>query len=217
MSQLSIDSTSSSKRSSASRIVEPLRRRKVKVPELAIGLFVIAAAVTVSVVLNTDDSEGTGVLAVNRAVQRGEIIDTGDLTVVTLTADQDIALLSTRLADEVVGMRAAVDIDAGTPLSSSHLFDVVPLSSADAVVGIVVDDSAAPTDLVVGDTVRVVFLDSSLEEGDLVTTLPTLAEVWTVSLADGLSSERSVSLRVPRLVADSFVGHDEIHLVKVVN
>jgi hypothetical protein len=32
-----------------------------------------------------------------------------------------------------------------------------------------------------------------------------------------LSSERSVSLRVPRLVADSFVGHDEIHLVKVVN
>lgn len=217
MSQLSIDSTSSSKRSSASRIVEPLRRRKVKVPELAIGLFVIAAAVTVSVVLNTDDSEGTGVLAVNRAVQRGEIIDTGDLTVVTLTADQDIALLSTRLADEVVGMRAAVDIDAGTPLSSSHLFDVVPLSSADAVVGIVVDDSAAPTDLVVGDTVRVVFLDSSLQEGDLVTTLPTLAEVWTVSLADGLSSERSVSLRVPRLVADSFVGHDEIHLVKVVN
>lgn len=217
MSQLSIDSTSSSKRSSASRIVEPLRRRKVKVPELAIGLFVIAAAVTVSVVLNTDDSEGTGVLAVNRAVQRGEIIDTGDLTVVTLTADRDIALLSTRLADEVVGMRAAVDIDAGTPLSSSHLFDVVPLSSADAVVGIVVDDSAAPTDLVVGDTVRVVFLDSSLEEGDLVTTLPTLAEVWTVSLADGLSSERSVSLRVPRLVADSFVGHDEIHLVKVVN
>ncbi len=197
--------------------MEPLRRRKVKVPELAIGLFVIAAAVTVSVVLNTDDSEGTGVLAVNRAVQRGEIIDTGDLTVVTLTADQDIALLSTRLADEVVGMRAAVDIDAGTPLSSSHLFDVVPLSSADAVVGIVVDDSAAPTDLVVGDTVRVVFLDSSLEEGDLVTTLPTLAEVWTVSLADGLSSERSVSLRVPRLVADSFVGHDEIHLVKVVN
>lgn len=217
MSQLSIDTTSSSKRSTASRLVEPLRRRKVRVPELAIGLFVIAAAVTVSVVLNTDDSEGTGVLAVNRAIERGEIIDTSDLTVVTLTADQDIALLSTRLAEEVVGMRAAVDIDAGTPLSSSHLFDVVPLSSADAVVGIVVDDSVAPNELVVGDTVRVVFLDSSLEDGDVVTTLPTLAEVWTVSSPDGLSSERSVSLRVPRLVADSFVGHDEIHLVKVVN
>lgn len=224
VSQHSIDIASTSKRNSASKfgevrrsVVEPLRRRKVRIPELAIGLFVIAAAVTISVVLNTDDSKGTGVLAVTRAVQRGEVIDSGDLTVVTLTADQNIALLSTRLAGDIVGMRAAVDIDAGTPLSSSHLFDVVPLSSSDAVVGIVVDDSLAPADLVVGDTVKVLFLDSSLEDGDLVTTLPTLAEVWTLSSPDGLSSERSISLRVPRPVADSFVGHDEIHLMKVVS
>lgn len=217
MGQQPIITTSSAKRNHASRFVEPLRRRKVRVPELAIGLFVIASSVTVSVVLNTDDSRGTGVLAVNRAVERGETIARGDLTVVTLTADQNIALLSTRLTEEVVGMRAAVDIETGTPLSASHLFDVAPLSSTDAVVGIVVDDSKSPSDLVVGDTVRVVFLDSSLEEGDVVTTLPSLAEVWTVSSADGLSSERSISLRIPRLVADSFVGHDEIHLVKVVN
>ena len=217
MSQLSIDTTSSSRRSTASRLVEPLRRRKVRVPELAIGLFVVAAAVTVSVVLNTDDSSGTGVLTVSRPVQRGEVIDRSDLSVVTLTADQNIALLSARLADEVVGMRAAVDIDAGTPLSSSHLFDVVPLSTSDAVVGIMIDDSVAPADLVVGDTVRVVFFDTSLEDGDMVSTLPSLAEVWTISSPDGLSSDRSVSLRVPRLVADSFVGHDEIHLVKVVS
>lgn len=217
MSQLSIDTTSSSKRRSTAKFVEPLRRRQVRIPELAVGLLVIAAAVTVSVVINTDDSEGTGVLAVNRSVQRGHVIDSSDLTVITLTADQNVALLSTRLAEDVIGMRAAVDIDAGTPLSSSHLFDMVPLSSADAVVGIVIDDSLAPVDLVVGDTVRVVFLDSSLESGDLVTTLPTLAEVWSVSSPDGLSSDRSISLRVPRLVADSFVGHDEIHLVKVVS
>ena len=217
MSQLSIDTTSSSKRRSTAKFVEPLRRRQVRIPELAVGLLVIAAAVTVSVVINTDDSEGTGVLAVNRSVPRGHVIDSSDLTVVTLTADQNVALLSTRLAEDVIGMRAAVDIDAGTPLSSSHLFDMVPLSSADAVVGIVIDDSLAPVDLVVGDTVRVVFLDSSLESGDLVTTLPTLAEVWSVSSPDGLSSDRSISLRVPRLVADSFVGHDEIHLVKVVS
>jgi len=217
VSQLSIDTTSSSKRRSTAKFVEPLRRRQIRIPELAVGLLVIAAAVTVSVVINTDDSEGTGVLAVNRSVPRGHVIDSSDLTVVTLTADQNVALLSTRLAEDVVGMRAAVDIDAGTPLSSSHLFDMVPLSATDAVVGIVIDDSVAPVDLVVGDTVRVVFLDSSLESGDVVTTLPTLAEVWSVSSPDGLSSDRSISLRVPRLVADSFVGHDEIHLVKVVS
>lgn len=217
MGQQTINTPTSAKRNPASRFVEPLRRRRVRVPELAIGLFVIASAVTVSVVLNTDGSQGTGVLAVNRAIGRGETITRADLAIVTLTADQNIALLSTRLTDEVVGMRAAVDIETGTPLSASHLFDVAPLSSVDAVVGIVVDDSKSPSDLVVGDTVRVVFLDSSLEEGDVVTTLPTLAEVWTVSSSDGLSDERSVSLRVPRLVADSFVGHDEIHLVKVVN
>jgi hypothetical protein len=183
---------------------------------LAIGIFVIAAAVAVSVVLNTGDDEGTGVLAVARPLARGQVIDTADLTAVSLTADRDVALLSTDLSTQVIGMRAAVDIGIGTPLSSSHLIDVEPLSTDDAVVGVVVDDSHAPAELAPGDLVRVVFLDTSLENGDVVSALPNVAEVWAVTVADEVMGERSISLRVARALADSFVGHDEIHLVKVV-
>ena len=197
-------------------VVEPLRRRRVRVPELAIGLFVIAAAVAVSVVLNTGDDEGTGVLAVAQPLARGQIIEATDLTAVSLTADRDVALLATELSTQVIGMRAAVDIDAGTPLSSSHLIGVEPLSVDDAVVGVVVDDSRAPAELAPGDLVRVVFLDTSLENGDVVSALPNVAEVWAVMAPDEVMGERSISLRVARPLADSFVGHDEIHLVKVV-
>lgn len=198
-------------------IVEPLQRRRVRVPELAIGVFVIAAAVAVSVVLNTGDDDGTGVLAVATPVSRGQVIEAADLTVVTLTADRDVALLATELSTQVIGMRAAVDIESGTPLTSSHLSSVAPLSPRDAVVGVVVDDSRAPADLAPGDLVHVVFLDTSLENGDVVSTLPNVAEVWQVSASDDVMSERSISLRISRLLTESFVGHDEIHLVKVVS
>ncbi|MEN9805399.1 MAG: hypothetical protein RIS41_2246 [Actinomycetota bacterium] len=223
MNQSTITGLESSARRSGARfdgirrsVVEPLRRRRVRVPELAIGIFVIAAAVAVSVVLNTGDDEGTGVLAVARPLARGQVIDTADLTAVSLTADRGVALLSTDLSTQVIGMRAAVDIGIGTPLSSSHLIDVEPLSTDDAVVGVVVDDSHAPAELAPGDLVRVVFLDTSLENGDVVSALPNVAEVWAVTVADEVMGERSISLRVARALADSFVGHDEIHLVKVV-
>lgn len=198
-------------------VVEPLRRRRIRVPELAIGVFVIAASVAVSVVLNTDDDPGTGVLAISRPVERGQMIDADDLTVVSLSADRDVALLATELSGRVIGMRATVDIDVGTPLSSSHLTSVEPLSVDDAVVGVVVDDSRAPSDLAPGDLVHVVFLDTSIENGDVVSALPNVAEVWAVTAPDDIMSERSISLRVSRPLAESFVGHDEIHLVKVVS
>lgn len=224
MNQQAITGVDASPRRTSSRfdgvrrsVVEPLQRRRVRVPELAIGIFVIAAAVVVSVVLNTGDDDGTGVLALATPVPRGQVIEASDLTVVTLTADRDIALLGTELSTQIIGMRAAVDIESGTPLTSSHLSSVEPLSPRDAVVGVVVDDSRAPADLAPGDLVHVVFLDTSLESGDVISTLPNVAEVWQVSAPDDVMSERSISLRISRLLAESFVGHDEIHLVKVVS
>lgn len=223
MNQQTISGVGPGRRSSARidgirrSVVEPLRRRRIRVPELAIGVFVIAASVAVSVVLNTDDDTGSGVLAIGQPVERGQVIDAEDLTVVSLSADQDVALLATELSGQVIGMRAAVDIDAGTPLSSSHLTGVEPLSVDDAVVGVVVDDSRAPADLTPGDVVHVVFLDTSIENGDVVSALPNVAEVWAVTAPDDIMSERSISLRVARPLAEAFVGHDEIHLVKVVS
>lgn len=223
MNQQTITGVGPSRRTSARidgirrSVVEPLRRRRVRVPELAIGIFVIAASVAVSVVLNTDDDTGSGVLAIGQPVERGQVIDADDLTVVSLSADRDVALLATELSGQVIGMRAAVDIEAGTPLSSSHLTGVEPLSTDDAVVGVVVDDSRAPAELVPGDLVHVVFLDTSLENGDVVSALPNVAEVWAVTAPDDIMSERSISLRVARQLAEAFVGHDEIHLVKVVS
>ena len=223
MNQQTISGVGPGRRSSARidgirrSVVEPLRRRRIRVPELAIGVFVIAASVAVSVVLNTDDDTGNGVLAIGQPVERGQVIDADDLTVVSLSADRDVALLATELSGQVIGMRAAVDIDAGTPLSSSHLTGVEPLSVDDAVVGVVVDDSRAPADLAPGDLVHVVFFDTSIENGDVVSALPNVAEVWAVTAPDDIMSERSISLRVARPLAESFVGHDEIHLVKVVS
>lgn len=224
MNQHSISGTNSPPRRTSGRfdglartVVGPLKRRRVRIPELAIGVFVIAGAIAVSVILNTEEDSGTGVLAVGQDVARGQVIDAADLTVVSIDADRDVALLASELSANVVGMRAAVAMEAGTPLSSSHLVSVSPLSRREALVGLVIDDSRAPADLAPGDLVEVKFLDTSLENGDVVSSLPNVAEVWSVSVPDDVMGERSISLRIDRVLGESFVGHDEIHLVKVVD
>lgn len=224
MNQHTISSTGPSSRRTDSRfdglkrtVVGPLKRRRVRVPELAIGTFVIAAAIAASVILNADEDSGTDVLAVGQDVSRGQVIDAAHLTVISLDTDRDVALLASELSPDVVGMRAAVDLEAGTPLSSSHLVSIAPLSRREALVGMVLDDSRAPVDLAPGDLVEVKFLDTSLENGDVVSSLPKVAEVWSVTMPDDVMGERSISLRVDRVLSESFVGHDEIHLVKVVN
>jgi hypothetical protein len=40
--------------------------------------------------------------------------------------------------------------------------------------------------------------------------------VWEISQPDELSGDRSVTLRVVIASANELVGHDELHLVKVV-
>lgn len=224
MNQHTISSTGPSSRRTDSRlvglkrtVVGPLKRRRVRVPELAIGTFVIAAAIAASVILNADEDSGTDVLAVGQDVSRGQVIDAAHLTVISLDTDRDVALLASELSPDVVGMRAAVDLEAGTPLSSSHLVSIAPLSRREALVGMVLDDSRAPVDLAPGDLVEVKFLDTSLENGDVVSSLPKVAEVWSVTMPDDVMGERSISLRVDRVLGESFVGHDEIHLVKVVD
>jgi hypothetical protein len=40
--------------------------------------------------------------------------------------------------------------------------------------------------------------------------------VWEISAPDELSGDRSVTLRVAITSANELIGHDELHLVKVV-
>lgn len=194
-----------------------LQRKGIRIPEFAIGLLIVCACIIGAFMWQTSGAEGTQVLVTSRALKRGHEIQASDLSTITLTSSDDIALLATSSATAIIGMRLTTDIVAGSPLTPSQLISVGPLTSTEGLAGITVTKSQAPANLAAGDNVQVIAVDSQSDGSNLTTPISTNVQVWEISEPDELSGDRSVTLRVAITSANELVGHDELHLVKVVN
>ena len=193
-----------------------LQRKGVRIPEFAIGLLIVCTCIIGAFMWQNSDAAGTKVLVTSRALKRGHEIQASDLSSITLTSSDDIALLETSTATDVIGMRLTTDIVAGRPLTPSQLITVEPLSSTEGLAGITVTKSQAPANLTAGDNVQVVAVDSQSDGSNLTTSIASKIQVWDISEPDELSGDRSVTLRVAIASANELIGHDELHLVKVV-
>ena len=193
-----------------------LQRKGVRIPEFAIGLLIVCICIIGSFMWQNSDAAGTKVLVTSRALQRGHEIQASDLSSITLTSTDDIALLETSTAADIIGMRITTDIVAGTPLTPSQLISVGPLTTTEGLAGITVTKAQAPANLAAGDNVQVIAVDSQSDGTNLTTSIAAKVQVWEISQPDELSGDRSVTLRVAITSADELIGHDELHLVKVV-
>ena len=193
-----------------------LQRKGVRIPEFAIGLLIVSVCIIGAFMWQNSDASGTKVLVTSRALQRGHEIQASDLSSITLTSTDDIALLETSTATDIIGMRITTDIEAGTPLTPSQLIAFRPLAATEGLAGITVTKSQAPANLTAGDNVQVIAVDSQSDGTNLTTSIAAKVQVWEISQPDELSGDRSVTLRVVIASANELVGHDELHLVKVV-
>ena len=193
-----------------------LQRKGVRIPEFAIGLLIVSVCIIGAFMWQNSGAEGTQVLVSSRALKRGHEIQASDLSSITLTSSDDIALLATSSATAIIGMRLTTDIEAGSPLTPSQLISVEPLTPTEGLAGITVTKSQAPADLTAGDNVQVIAVDSQSDGTNLTTSIAAKVQVWEISQPDELSGDRSVTLRVVIASANELVGHDELHLVKVV-
>ncbi len=193
-----------------------LQRKGVRIPEFAIGLLIVSVCIIGAFMWQNSDASGTKVLVTSRALQRGHEIQASDLSSITLTSTDDIALLETSTATDIIGMRITTDIEAGTPLTPSQLIAFRPLAATEGLAGITVTKSQAPANLAAGDNVQVIAVDSQSDGTNLTTSIVAKVQVWEISQPDELSGDRSVTLRVVIASANELVGHDELHLVKVV-
>ena len=193
-----------------------LQRKGVRIPEFAIGLLIVCVCIIGAFMWQNSDATGTKVLVTSRALKRGHEIQASDLSTITLTSSDDIALLQSSAAADIVGMRVSTDVVAGSPLTSSQIISVDPLSSTEGLAGITVTKSQAPANLAAGDNVQVIAVDSQSDGTNLTTVIDSKIQVWEISEPDELSGDRSVTLRVAITSVNVLVGHDELHLVKVV-
>ena len=140
------------------------------------------------------------VLVARNTIERGSIIEAGDLTTVQISADPALKPVAGSELDTIVGQRATVDIARGALLTpGSFSTEAVP-ASGQSVVGVALTPAQAPgLALHSGDRVRVVVTPGP--EGDLPAGAPVYSDAEIVAI--------HVDEETGQTVVDLLVRHED--------
>ena len=191
------------------------RTSAVRTPEVAVGALIIAACVVGAMIWGRSAVVGTSVLVVTNDVKRGQVLEASDFGAITLTSSDDIELVRASALQDAVGLRATVDIAAGTPLTPAQLDSVDSLAVGEGLVGLTVAPGDAPADLDVGDSVRLLTVTRLADGSTSPAVEAASVEVWAMSDPDPLDGTRVITLKVSEDVATIVLGREEIRLMKV--
>jgi hypothetical protein len=162
--------------------------RRVRAPEVAVGVLVTVVFALGAVLWHLSAVEKVAALVVASGVERGEVIESGDVRVAYVSSDDTLARLDSSQIDRVVGRVALVDLAAGTVLTTSVVADAAAVEAGDGVVGLSLDPGAYPArGLAPGDRVNVV---RTADVADLDADPTVVARDATVFAVDELASDR---------------------------
>lgn len=136
---------------------KPSRRVGQKRP----AALALAAALAIAGGLATyagfsNNSDLREVVVVNTEVARGEVLEAGDLTTMTVSGGSATGV-SAEEASSLVGMVAVSDLQPGAMVLASGVASSLPVAEDTSVVGVGVKSAQLPTrSLRAGDTVRVI-------------------------------------------------------------
>lgn len=165
---------------------------KVRVPELAIGLFVVVSFALGAVLIHLNSVDKSPALALAVKVDRGQTISSSDLRVVYVSSDDPLVRLDESQIPQVVGRVALVDLPAGSLITRSLVADAVALEDGEGVTGLSLEPGQYPgLGLAPGDRVNVV----RAADGDAAGTKTgdaLVARNATVYAVEDLASDRKL-------------------------
>ncbi|KAA0235949.1 MAG: hypothetical protein EDR02_01990 [Actinobacteria bacterium] len=162
--------------------------RRVRVPEVVIGVLVTVVFALGAVLWHLSAIEKVPALAAASGIERGEVIDSSQVRVIYVSSDDALVRLDSSQLDRVVGHVALVEIAEGTVLTPSVVTEAATLDADDGVVGLSLDPGAYPAlGLAPGDRVNVV---RATDVADLGAEPIVVARDATVFGVEELSSER---------------------------
>jgi hypothetical protein len=122
-----------------------------------VGFALVALGALAFLYVSGQLSTATPVIAVVNDVQRGAVIGDGDVTVASVVPGPALAPVSADRMGEVVGLRAASDLVAGTLLTEASVTAAVVPSAGEAVVGVPLTAGQMPGEpLLPGDVILIV-------------------------------------------------------------
>lgn len=131
--------------------------RRVKVPELAIGLLVTIGFALGAVVWQLSSTERVPAVVVAASVDRGDTIAAADLRVAYVSDSAGVARLDPSQSEAIVGQVALVDLRPGTMVTPDLVAGQVQLDDGAGIAGLSLEPGQYPiSGLSPGDRVNVV-------------------------------------------------------------
>jgi hypothetical protein len=131
------------------------RERRVRYPELALGVVCIAGAALAAVVWQATGDRSSEVAVLARDVTRGTVLTAADLRPARMQVPDGVAVVPVADARRLIGRVAAADLPAGTVASLALTIERPSPAADERIVGMALSPGEAPVRLRRGDRVDV--------------------------------------------------------------
>jgi len=124
---------------------------------VGVGVALVALGALAFLYVSGQLSSASPVIAITNNVQRGAMITADDVGVANAVPDPALAPLPAERMEDVIGLRAATDLVAGSLLTEASVTAAVVPAAGEAVVGVALSAAQVPGEpLLPGDVVLVV-------------------------------------------------------------
>ena len=166
---------------------------------MALGIVLTVVGAMAAWMLISRAGGTTQAVAMRNAVQRGAVIDAGDVLLVDVPAGTPLSVVSGEKIDEVAGKTAQVDLAPDQLLTPDQYGPVLVPESGKVIVG-VVPNQAPLQALRAGDSVRLVFTPPPSGE------LPETFQAWNATVVrtgtGGTGDQVQIDVEVAKTDAD---------------
>ena len=222
MSQRMIDSLTRSRVLNSSDNVETSRDldqgelKKKRVPDMAVGIALIVFGIVGSIAVYRSASETVSVVGVMSNLERGQVIESGDLKAIRVSPESAQFFIGAGDAGSLIGRTLVIAVASGTPLSASMVNTSSPLGVDEALTSAAIPLGNIPANIAANDKVRLVLTpDATITNASPPLLFDEVVSIWAIEQSSDLGSEAVVTFRGPlRLsLAIASAGNVRISLV----
>jgi len=219
VSQRMIDSLTRSRVLNSSDNVETSRdldqgeRKKKRVPDMAVGIALIAFGVIGSMAVYRSASATVSVVGVVRDVDRGQVIEASDLQAIRISPETAQYFVDASNAGSLLGKSLTVSVKSGTPLSESMVSSASPLGLDEALTSAAVPTGNIPANLAVNDKVRLVLTpDATITNASPPLLFDEVVTISAIEQSDELNSAVIVTFRGPLRLSLAIAGAGNVRI-----
>lgn len=196
-----------------SRDLDQGERKKKRVPDMAVGIALIALGVIGSMAVYRSASATVSVVGVVRDLDRGWVIEASDLQAIRISPESAQFFVDASNAGSLLGKSLTVSVNVGTPLSESMVSSATPLGLDEALTSAAVPTGNIPANLAVNDKVRLVLTpDATIANASPPLLFDEVVTISAIEQSDELNSAVIVTFRGPLRLSLAIAGAGNVRI-----